>query len=99
MFEALSLSSVLIIVVFAYIFRKPIKQLNNDAPVVISNCMTALTKSSAQLDAIISTNCVENNIDCQRRIKVALDAVNTEELPNIQDAYNQVMQGAVKAKA
>lgn len=95
--EAISITTVLIIIVSAYIFRKPLKQINEDAPVVISNCMTALTKSSAQFDAIISTNCVENNVDCQKRMKAALAIVDSEELPNIQDAYARIMQGSAKA--
>ena len=97
MFEAISLSTVLIVIVCGYIFRKPLKQFNDDAPVVMSNAMSALTKGSAQFDAIISTNCVENNIDCQRRIKAALDIVEKEDLPNIQDAYDRVMRGSTKA--
>ena len=99
MFEVLSLSTVIIVVIAAYIFRKPLKQFNEDAPVVVTNCMSALTKGSAQFDAIISTNCVENNIDCQRRIKAALDIVDKEDLPNIQDAYDRVMKGSVKTQA
>ena len=96
MFEVLSLSTVLIIIIAAYIFRKPLKQFNEDAPVVVTNCMSALTKGSAQFDAIISTNCIENNVDCQKRVKAALDTVRSEDLPNINDAYNEIM-GAKKA--
>ena len=47
MFEAISLSTVLIVVICAYVFRKPLKQFNEDAPVVVTNCMSALTKGSA----------------------------------------------------
>lgn len=97
MFEAISITSVLILVICAYVFRKPLKQFNDDAPVVVTNCMSALTKSSAQFDAIISTNCVENNVDCQKRMKAALTIVETEELPNIQDAYERIMKGSAKA--
>ncbi len=96
MFEVLSLSTVLIIVITAYIFRKPLKQFNEDAPVIVTNCMSALTKGSAQFDAIISTNCIENNVDCQKRVKAALDTVRSEDLPNINDAYNEIM-GSKKA--
>ena len=96
MFEVLSLSTVLIVVIAAYIFRKPLKQFNEDAPVVVTNCMSALTKGSAQFDAIISTNCIENNVDCQKRVKAALDTVRSEDLPNINDAYNEIM-GTKKA--
>ena len=96
MFEAISLSTVIIVVIAAYIFRKPLKQFNEDAPVVMSNTMSALTKGSAQFDAIISTNCIENNVDCQKRVKAALDTVRSEDLPNINDAYNEIM-GSKKA--
>ena len=96
MFEVLSLSTVLIVVIAAYIFRKPLKQFNEDAPVVMSNAMSALTKGSAQFDAIISTNCIENNVDCQKRVKAALDTIRSEDLPNINDAYNEIM-GSKKA--
>ena len=96
MFEVLSLSTVIIVVIAAYIFRKPLKQFNEDAPVVVTNCMSALTKGSAQFDAIISTNCIENNVDCQKRVKAALDTVRSEDLPNINDAYNEIM-GTKKA--
>ena len=96
MFEVLSLSTVIIVVIAAYIFRKPLKQFNEDAPVVVTNCMSALTKGSAQFDAIISTNCIENNVDCQKRVKAALDTVRSEDLPNINDAYNEIM-GSKKA--
>ena len=96
MFEVLSLSTVIIVVITAYIFRKPLKQFNEDAPVVVTNCMSALTKGSAQFDAIISTNCIENNVDCQKRVKAALDTVRSEDLPNINDAYNEIM-GSKKA--
>ena len=96
MFEVLSLSTVIIVVIAAYIFRKPLKQFNEDAPVILSNTMSALTKGSAQFDAIISTNCIENNVDCQKRVKAALDTVRSEDLPNINDAYNEIM-GTKKA--
>ena len=96
MFEAISLSTVIIVVIAAYIFRKPLKQFNENAPVVVTNCMSALTKGSAQFDAIISTNCIENNVDCQKRVKAALDTVRSEDLPNINDAYNEIM-GSKKA--
>ena len=96
MFEVLSLSTVIIVVITAYIFRKPLKQFNEDAPVVVTNCMSAFTKGSAQFDAIISTNCIENNVDCQKRVKAALDTVRSEDLPNINDAYNEIM-GSKKA--
>ena len=97
--EIASLTTVIILIVSAYIFRKPLKQFNDDAPVIVTNAMSALTKSSAQFDAIISTNCVENNVDCQKRMKAALEVVEKEELPNIQDAYNRVMQGKVQSPA
>ena len=89
----ISITTVLLVIVCAYIFRKPLKQLNNDAPVIVENCMTVLTKSSAQLDAIVSTNCAENNLDCQKRMKAVLEEIEANDLPNIKDAYERVING------
>ena len=91
MFEALSITTVAITVILLYVFRRPVKQLSNEAPEAISNVMSAAIKGAAQLDTIVSTNCLENQLDCAKRVKAVQDTMKEEKLPNVRDAYNDIM--------
>ena len=40
---------------------------------------------------------MENELECAKRVKVVMDAVKAEKLPNIRDAYNEMM--GIKSKS
>ena len=92
MFELISgMSGVIILVICLYVFRRPIKTMTNEAPEVVENVFSTITKSSKQLDTIVSINCAENEVDCRVRMKAVVQRIKEEELPAIDEAYNYVM--------
>ena len=92
MFELISgMSGVIVLVICLYVFRRPIKTMTDEAPEVVENVFSVVTKSSKQLDTIVSTNCTENEVDCRRRMKAAVQLIKEEELPTVDEAYNYVM--------
>ena len=93
MFES-TLLLVVCIVVGVYMFRKPIQQLNNDAPKVIENVITSAVKASKQLDVIVSKNCLTNQIECERVVTALYKQVQEEKLMNVDDAYDKIMNRA-----
>ena len=97
MFELISgMSGVIILVICLYVFRRPIKTMTNEAPEVVENVFSTITKSSKQLDTIVSINCAENEVDCRVRMKAVVQRIKEEELPTVDEAYAFVM-GTSKA--
>ena len=98
MLELTALSSVLVAIVLFYVFRsKPVKQICDQSPEAISSVITGVIKGANQFESIISTNCMENELECAKRVKVVMDAVKAEKLPNIREAYNEMM--GIKSKS
>ena len=91
MFETISISSVIVIAILLYVFRPIVKQINEEAPIVVSNAFSTVTKASHQLNTIVSTNCAENEVDCRARMKSVVQRIKEEELPTVDEAYQYVM--------
>ena len=94
MFEAISLSGVILVIVLLYVFRKPVKQVANDAPEAVSSVMAAAVKGANQLDSIVSANCLENQYDCVKRvtaIEAAMAEAGITDL-DISAKYNDLMK-------
>ena len=97
MLELTAFSSVAMVIVLFYVFRKPVKQVCDQSPEAVSSVITGVIKGANQFESIISTNCMENELECAKRVKVVMDTVKAEKLPNIRDAYNEMM--GIKSKS
>ena len=97
MLELSAFASVAMVIVLFYVFRKPVKQVCDQSPEAVSSVITGVIKGANQFESIISTNCMENELECAKRVKVVMDAVEAEKLPNIRDAYNEMM--GIKSKS
>lgn len=91
MFETISISGVIIIAILLYVFRPIVKQINEEAPIVVSNTFSAVTKASHQLNTIVSTNCAENEVECQKRINHAFQEMKDNKLMPVSEAYDKIM--------
>ena len=91
MLELTALSSVITICIIVYIFRKPIKQFNNEAPEAVSSIMSGAVKGAKHVDDIVIANVLEGSLECARRVKRVQEAMEQEKLPNVQNAYNEIM--------
>lgn len=89
--EFIGLSSVVMMVVMLYIFRKPIKRATDIAPEAVEKVLIATVKGAEQFDTIVSTNCAENELDCRLRMKVVVERIQSEELPTVNEAYDFIM--------
>jgi hypothetical protein len=97
MLELTAFSSVAMVIVLFYVFRKPVKQVCDQSPEAVSSVITGIIKGANQFESIISANCMENELECAKRVKVVMDAVKAEKLPNIREAYNEMM--GIKSKS
>ena len=97
MLELSAFASVAMVIVLFYVFRKPVKQVCDQSPEAVSSVITGVIKGANQFESIISTNCMENELECAKRVKVVMDAVKAEKLPNIREAYNEMM--GIKSKS
>ena len=97
MLELSAFASVAMVIVLFYVFRKPVKQVCDQSPEAVSSVITGVIKGANQFESIISTNCMENELECAKRVKVVMDTVKAEKLPNIRDAYNEMM--GIKSKS
>ena len=97
MLELSAFASVAMVIVLFYVFRKPVKQICDQSPEAVSSVITGVIKGANQFESIISTNCMENELECAKRVKVVMDTVKAEKLPNIREAYNEMM--GIKSKS
>lgn len=91
MLELTAFSSVITVIIIIYIFRKPIKQFNNEAPEAVSSVMSGAVKGAKYIDDIVTSNVLEGKLECARRVKRVQEAMKQEKLPNIQEAYNEIL--------
>ena len=86
-----SLSSVIMVIVLFYIFRKPVKRAMDIAPEAVEKVLIASVKGAEQLDSIVSTNCAESELDCRLRMKTVVERIKAEDLPSVDEAYDFIM--------
>ena len=48
-------------------------------------------QSCREFDRIVATNCEENELECRRRMKAVQEALEKEDLPTVQEAYDYIM--------
>ena len=91
MFETISISTVVLVVFLWYVFRKNVKQLQEQLPEVASNLMNPVLKGAKQLDLIVTANCNENSIDLFKRTKAVRDELKAMEVESIADAEDYIL--------
>ena len=83
MYAVISFASVLLIIVLAIIFRSSLKKINEELPKNLNVVLGTATKAVTQLDSIVTTNCLENDVELQRRIAEVEHQI--EQLGGIKD--------------
>lgn len=86
----ISFTSVVIIIIILFVFRRPVKQLTNDMPEVVSNLIKPVVKTTAQLDPIVSVNILENDVRLIKRANIAAKAIEAEGNVNVIEIYNKL---------
>ena len=79
MFE-LSIASAIVIVALFVIFRKNLKQVQEELPEVASHLIRPVMKGAKQLDLIVTTNCNENTVDLTKRTHAVLKDLEELEI-------------------
>ena len=91
MFEAISISTVVLVVFLWYVFRKNVKQLQEQLPDLANSLTRPVLKSAKQLDLIVTTNCNENSVDLFKRTKAVRDELKAMEIDSIADAEDYIL--------
>ena len=91
MFEAISISTVVLVVFLWYVFRKNVKQLQEQLPDLANNLTRPVLKGAKQLDLIVTTNCNENAVDLFKRTKAVRDELEAMEIDSIADAEDYIL--------
>lgn len=91
MFEAISISTVVLVVFLWYVFRKNVKQLQEQLPDLANNLTRPVLKGAKQLDLIVTANCNENSIDLFKRTKAVRDELKAMEIDSIADAEDYIL--------
>ena len=91
MFEAISISTVVLVVFLWYIFRKNVKQLQEQLPELANHVIRPVLKGAKQLDLIVTANCNENSIDLFKRTKAVRDELKAMEIDSIADAEDYIL--------
>ena len=89
--ELVGLSSIVMMVVLLYVFRKPLKTATDIAPQAVEKVLVTTVKATEALDSIVSTNCAESELDCRLRMKVVVERIQAEDLPSVDEAYEFIM--------
>ena len=90
MFE-LSIASAIVIVALFVIFRKNLKQVQEELPEVASHLIRPVMKGAKQLDLIVTTNCNENTVDLTKRTHAVLKDLEELEIGSIRDAEKLIL--------
>ena len=91
MFEAISISTVVLVVFLWYVFRKNVKQLQEQLPELANHVTRPVLKGAKQLDLIVTTNCNENTVDLAKRTKAVRDELEAMEVDSIADAEDYIL--------
>lgn len=86
----LSFTSVAVILIVAWIFRRPIKTLTTEMPEVVSNLIAPAVKATAQLDPIVSVNILENDVRLIKRATIAAKEIEAQGNENVMEIYNRL---------
>ena len=91
MFEAISISTVVLVVFLWYVFRKNVKQLQEQLPELTNHVTRPVLKGAKQLDLIVTANCNENTVDLTKRTHAVLKDLEELEIDSIRDAEKLIL--------
>ena len=91
MFEATSISTVILVVFLWYIFRKNVRQVQEQLPELANHVTRPVLKGAKQLDLIVTANCNENSVDLFKRTKAVRDELKAMEIDSIADAEDYIL--------
>ncbi len=92
---ALSFSSVVLIVIIGFVFRKTLRQATDIAPSIASDALTMASVASNYAKDVVYINEAESRLELQQRAKAIADAMaNAQDAPiNIEQLANRVRNG------
>ena len=92
---ALSLTSLVLILIVGYVFRRTIKQATNIAPQIANDALTMAAVGSAYAKDLVYINEAESRIELQQRAKIVADtiATNGNSIINIEQLAATVRNG------
>ena len=91
MFETISISTVVMVVFLWYVFRKNVKQLQEQLPDLTNNLTRPILKGAKQLDLIVTANCNENTVDLVKRTHAVIEELEGMKLDSIADAEDYIL--------
>jgi len=91
MFETISISTVVLVVFLWYVFRKNVKQLQEQLPDLTNNLTRPILKGAKQLDLIVTANCNENTVDLVKRTYAVIEELEGMKLDSIADAEDYIL--------
>ena len=91
MFETISISTVVLVVFLWYVFRKNVKQLQEQLPDLTNNLTRPILKGAKQLDLIVTANCNENTVDLAKRTHAVIEELEGMKLDSIADAEKYIL--------
>lgn len=101
----MSITSIVVLVVCLFVFRKPIKQLAEELPEAVSSGVQILKIGSdtavyamSELQAITITNCNESHANCVRRLHNCASKIVDEEIMSMQEAIDIIQNKGGKVK-
>lgn len=77
MFTTLSITSLALILIIAYVFRRTVKQVTDVAPGIANDVLTMAAVGSAYARDLAYINEAESRVELQQRAKVVADAIAT----------------------
>ena len=94
MFEAISsisITTVVLVVFLWYVFRKNVKQIQEQLPELANNLASPVLKGAKQLDLIVTANCNENTVDLVKRTHAVIEELEGMKLDSIADAEKYIL--------
>lgn len=92
MLEAVAIfASVITVFIVFFVFRRPLSKFNTDAASIVEKTMKTAVATTQHWELEVSTRCSESELDCRRRMKAVEEKIKQESLPDIQEAYDFIM--------